>query len=51
MNTFGRLGLASLTLLLVACSQVPGASPTPSPSPLPTSSPTPPVGLVGRNFL
>ena len=51
MNTFGRLGLASLTLLLVACSQVPGASPTPSPSPLPTSSPTPPVGLVGRIFL
>ena len=48
MNTFGRLGLASLTLLLVACSQVPGASPTPSPSPLPTPSPTPPVGLVGR---
>ena len=53
MNTFGRLGLASLTLLLVACSQVPGASPTPSPSPapLPTPSPTPPVGLVGRIFL
>jgi heat shock protein HslJ len=53
MNTFGRLGLASLTLLLLACSQVPGASPTPSPSPapLPTPSPTPPVGLVGRIFL
>jgi heat shock protein HslJ len=51
MNTFGRIGLASLTLLLLACSQVPGASPTPSPSPLPTSSPTPPVGLVGRIFL
>lgn len=55
MNTFGRLGLASLTLLLVACSQVPGASPTPSPSPSPAPSPTPtpipPVGLTGRTFL
>jgi heat shock protein HslJ len=53
MNAFGRLGLASLTLLLVACSQVPGASPSPSPSPAPspTPSPTPPVGLLGRIFL
>ena len=55
MNAFGRLGLASLTLLLVACSQVPGASPTPSPSPSPAPSPTPspipPVGLTGRIFL
>jgi heat shock protein HslJ len=55
MNAIGRLGLASLTLLLVACSQVPGASPTPSPSPTPAPSPTPspvpPVGLTGRTFL
>jgi heat shock protein HslJ len=55
MNHIGRLGLASLTLLLVACSQAPGASPSPvpSPSPAPTSTPTPipPVGLTGRTFL
>ena len=55
MNAIGRLGLALLTLLLVACSQVPGASPTPSPSPSPAPSPTPthipPVGLTGRTFL
>jgi heat shock protein HslJ len=53
MNAFGRLGLASLTLLLVACSQPPATSPTPSPSPAPspTPSPVPPVGLVGRTFL
>ena len=52
-NGLVRLGLASLTLLLVACSQVPGASPTPSPSPAPspTPSPVPPVGLTGRIFL
>lgn len=55
MNAIGRLGLVSLTLLLVACSQAPGASPTPSPSPSPAPSPTPspvpPVGLIGRTFL
>jgi heat shock protein HslJ len=55
MNAIGRLGLASLTLLLVACSQIPGASPTPfpspSPAPSPTPSPVPPVGLTGRTFL
>jgi heat shock protein HslJ len=56
MNSFGRLGLASLSLLLVACSQVPGASPSPSPAPTtpvpsPTPSPTPPIGLTGRIFL
>lgn len=55
MNAIGRLGLASLTLLLVACSQAPGASPTPSHSPSPAPSPTPspiaPVGLTGRTFL
>jgi heat shock protein HslJ len=53
MNAFGRLGLASLTLLLVACSQAPGASPTPSPSPAPTTPPTQAVkvGLPGRTFL
>lgn len=52
-NGLVRLGLASLTLLLVACSQVPGASPTPSPSPAPSPTPTPipPVGLTGRTFL
>lgn len=55
MNAIGRLGLVSLTLLLVACSQAPGASPTPSPSPSPAPSPTPspvpPIGLTGRTFL
>jgi heat shock protein HslJ len=55
MNAIGRLGIVSLTLLLVACSQAPGASPTPSPSPSPAPSPTPspvpPVGLIGRTFL
>jgi len=55
MNAIGRLGLASLTLLLVACSQGPGTSPTPSPSPSPAPSPTPspvpPLGLTGRTFL
>lgn len=54
-NGLVRLGLASLTLVLVACSQVPGASPTPSPSPspapTPTPSPVPPAGLTGRTFL
>ncbi|MEP7360625.1 MAG: META domain-containing protein [Chloroflexota bacterium] len=57
MNTIGRLGLASLTLLLVACAQAPGASPTPIPptptavAPTPTPTPIPPVGLTGRTFL
>ena len=59
MNAIGRVGLASLTLLLVvACAQAPGASPTPipptpSPSPAPSATPTPipPVGLTGRQFL
>lgn len=55
INTLRRLGLASLTVLLVACAQAPGASPTPSPSPSPAPSPTPspipPVGLTGRQFL
>lgn len=55
MNAIGRLGLASVTLLLVACSQVPGASPTPSrspsPAPSPTPNPVPAVGLTGRTFL
>jgi heat shock protein HslJ len=52
-NGLVRLGLASLALLLVACNQVPGASPTPSPSPAPSPTPTtvPPVGLLGRTFL
>src|SRR3990172_13060327 len=55
MNALGRLGLTSLTLLLVACVQAPGASPTPTPSPSPAPSPTPtpnaPAGLAGRQFL
>lgn len=55
MNALGRIGLTTLTLLLVACAQAPGASPTPSPSPSPAPSPTPspvpPVGLTGRTFL
>ena len=54
-NALGRLGLASLTLLLVACAQAPGASPTPTPSPSPAPSatpiPIPPAGLTGRQFL
>jgi heat shock protein HslJ len=53
MNAIGRLGLASLTSLLVACSMAPGASPTPHPSPAPSPTPTPvaQVGLTGRTFL
>jgi heat shock protein HslJ len=56
MNPLGRLGLTSLTLLLVACAQAPGASPTPSPSPAPSPTPTPSApaglaGLAGRQFL
>ena len=53
MNAIGRLGLASLTLVLVACVQALGASPTPSPSPAPSPTPTPsaPAGLAGRQFL
>lgn len=54
-NGLGRLGLASLLLLLVACAQAPGASPTSNPSPSPVPSPAPtanaPVGLIGRQFL
>jgi heat shock protein HslJ len=53
MNALGRLGLTTVTLLLVACVQAPGASPTPSPSPAPSPTPTPsaPAGLAGRQFL
>lgn len=57
MNALGRLGLTSITVLLVACAQAPGATPTPTPSPTPspapstTPSPIPPVGLTGRQFL
>ena len=43
MNAPGRLGLVSLVLALVACSQAPGASPSPTPSA--------PAGLAGRQFL
>jgi heat shock protein HslJ len=52
MTTLGRLVLATVTLLLVACAQAPGASPTsPSPSPAPTPTPSAPAGLAGRQFL
>lgn len=53
MNALGRLGLATLTLALVACTQAHGAPPTPTPaSPTPSPAPSaPPVGLDGRQFL
>lgn len=53
MYTLGRVGLATLTLLLVACVQAPGASPSAAPSPAPSPTPTPsaPAGLAGRQFL
>ena len=53
MNTLARMGLATLTLLLVACVQGPGPSATPSPfpSPAPTPIPTASLGLAGRQFL
>ncbi|MDL2334805.1 MAG: META domain-containing protein, partial [Chloroflexota bacterium] len=57
MNALGRLGLTSITVILVACAQAPGATPTPTPSPTPspapsaTPTPIPPVGLTGRVFL